>query len=293
MTPLRQRFLDDLRMRNLSPHTQDAYVRVVAQFAKHFHRSPDQLGREHIREYLLHLIRRGRAWDTYNQARCALHFFYRVTLGKDWPLEQVPCAKVPKRLPVVLSRDEVRQFLAAARRPKARAMLLTAYAGGLRASEVVALRAADIDSRRMLIRVRQGKGRKDRYVMLSPVLLEALRAYWVRERPADWLFPGADPTEPVGRATFTRVCIGVGERAGLAKRVTPHTLRHTFATHLLEDGVDIRTIQALLGHRSLRTTALYTFVAPEKVAATKSPLDTLFPTPAPSAEPAPAEGGDA
>ncbi len=293
MTPLRQRFLDDLRMRNLSPHTQDAYVRVVAQFAKHFRRSPDQLGREQIREYLLHLIRRGYAWDTYNQARCALHFFYRVTLGKDWPLEQVPCAKVPKRLPVVLSRDEVRQFFAAARRPKGRTMLMAAYAAGLRASEVVGLRIPDIDSRRMLIRVRRGKGQKDRYVMLSPVLLEALRAYWLRDRPTGWLFPGADPTKPVGRETFTRVCIGVGRHAGLSKRVTPHTLRHTFATHLLEDGVDIRTIQALLGHRSLRTTALYTFVAPEKVAATRSPLDALFPPPAPPADPPPAEGGDA
>lgn len=293
MTPLRQRFLDDLRMRNLSPHTQDAYVRVVAQFAKHFRRSPDQLGREQIREYLLHLIRRGYAWDTYNQARCALHFFYRVTLGKDWPLEQLPCAKVPKRLPVVLSRDEVRQFFAAARRPKGRTMLMAAYAAGLRASEVVGLRAPDIDSRRMLIRVRQGKGQKDRYVMLSSVLLEALRAYWLRDRPTDWLFPGADPTKPVGRETFTRVCIGVGQHAGLSKRVTPHTLRHTFATHLLEDGVDIRTIQALLGHRSLRTTALYTFVAPEKVAATKSPLDALFPPPVSPPESAPAEGGGA
>jgi integrase/recombinase XerD len=288
MTPLRQRFLDDLRMRNLSPHTQDAYVRAVAQFAKHFNRSPDQLGREHIREYLLHLIRRGQAWDTYNQVRCALHFFYRVTLVKDWPLEQLPCARVPKRLPVVLSRDEVRQFFVAARRLKGRAMLMTAYAGGLRASEVVGLRVEDIDSQRMLIRVRQGKGQKDRYVMLSLVLLETLRAYWRKHRPANWLFPGPDPTKPVTRITFTRVCADVGRRAGLAKRVTPHTLRHTFATHLLEDGIDIRTIQILLGHRSLRTTARYTFVAPEKVAATKSPLDALFRAPAPAPDPAPA-----
>lgn len=293
MTPLRQRMLDDMRMRNLSAHTRDAYVRVVVAFAKHFDRSPDQLGREHIREYLLLLIRRGRAWDTYNQARCALHFFYRVTLGKDWPLEQLPCAKVPKRLPVVLGRDEVRRLFAAARRPKGRAMLMTAYAAGLRASEVVGLRVPDIESQRMLIRVRQGKGQKDRYVMLSPVLLEALRAYWRKDRPADWLFPGPDPTRPVGAATFTRVCAGVARRAGLSKRVTPHTLRHTFATHLLEDGVDIRTIQTLLGHRSLRTTAVYTFVAPEKVAATRSPLDALFPAPAPAASTEPTGGGDA
>ena len=292
MTPLRQRLLDDMRMRNLSPHTQAAYVSTVARFAKHFDRPPDQLGREHIREYLLLLIRRGRAWDTYNQARCALHFFYRVTLGKDWPLEQLPCAKVPKRLPVVLSRDEVRQLFTAARRPKGRAMLMTAYAAGLRASEVVGLRVADIESQRMLICVRQGKGQKDRYVMLSPVLLDALRTYWQKDRPADWLFPGPDPTKAVGAVTFTRVCAGVARRAGLSKRVTPHTLRHSFATHLLEDGVDIRTIQTLLGHRSLRTTALYTFVAPEKVAATKSPLDALFPAPATAALPEPTGGGD-
>lgn len=293
MTPLRQRLLDDLRMRNLSPHTRDAYVRAVAQFARHFNRSPDQLGREHVREYLLHLIRLGRAWDTYNQARCALHFFYRVTLGRDWPLEQLPCAKVPKRLPVVLSRDEVRQFFAAARRLKGRAMLMTAYAAGLRASEVVGLRIEDVDSKRMLIRVRQGKGQKDRYVMLSLVLVEALRAYWRKHRPGSWLFPGPDPAKPVGAITFARVCAGVGRRAGLAKRVTPHTLRHTFATHLLEDGVDVRTIQALLGHRSLRTTALYTFVAPEKVAATRSPLDALFAAPATPAPtpPEPSTGG--
>jgi site-specific recombinase XerD len=172
---------------------------------------------------------------------------------------------------------------------------MTSYSAGLRASEVVGLRVEDIDSRRMLIRVRQGKGQKDRYVMLSAVLLEALRAYWQRHRPADWLFPGPDPARPVRAVTFARVCAGVGRRSGLSKHVTPHTLRHTFATHLLEDGVDIRTIQTLLGHRSLRTTALYTFVAPEKVAATKSPLDALFAAPAPPAEtPAgPSTGGDA
>ncbi|HEX4607129.1 MAG TPA: site-specific integrase [Urbifossiella sp.] len=291
MTPLRQRLLDDLRMRNMSVHTQSAYVRAVAQFAKHFNRPPEQLTQEHVREYLLHLIRLGRAWDTYNQARCGLHFFYRVTLGRDWSLGQLPCAKIPKRLPVVLSRDEVRQFFAAARRLKARAMLMTAYAAGLRASEVVGLRVADVDSQRMLILVRQGKGQKDRYVMLSPVLLEAFRAYWRKHRPVDWLFPGPDPTRPVGAITFARVSAGVSARSGLGKRVTPHTLRHTFATHLLEDGVDIRTIQTLLGHRSLRTTALYTYVAPEKVAATRSPLDALFAAPAPEAAPAPPAAG--
>lgn len=288
MTPLRQRLIDDLKMRNRSRHTQNHYTGVVARFARHFGRPPDQLGRGHVREYLLHLIRLGRSWDTYNQARCALHFFFRVTLGRDWPREQLPCARIPKRLPLVLTRDEVRTFLAAARRPKTRAMLMTAYGAGLRAAEVTGLRVADIDSRKMLLHVRQGKGQKDRVVMLSAVLLAELRGYWQRFRPADWLFPGKEPTRPVGALTLTRVCATVARRCGLGKRITPHTLRHSFATHLLEDGVDLRTIQTLLGHRSLRTTALYTYVAPEKVAATTSPLDALFPRPTPE----PVGGGD-
>jgi site-specific recombinase XerD len=288
MTPLRQRMLDDMRMRNLSPHTQDAYVRVVAVFARHFHQSPAQLGREHIREYLLHQIRRKVSWGTYNQIRCALHFFYRVTLGKDWPHEEIPCARAPKRLPLVLSREEIRQFLAAARRIKARAILATAYAAGLRASELTGLKVADIDSQRMLIRVRQGKGQKDRYVMLSPALLTILREYWKAHRPTDWLFPSTRPEQPLSRSAINWICRKVTRRAGLTKRVSPHTLRHTFATHLLESGVDVRTIQALLGHRSLRTTALYTFVSPGLIAATRSPLDALEALLAPQSVDAPA-----
>ncbi len=190
MTPLRQRMLDDMAMRNLAANTQDAYVRVVAAFARHFRQSPDRLGREHVRDYLLHLIRQKAAWSTCNQARCALHFFYRVTLGLDWPQGEIVCAKPPKRLPVILSRDEVRQFLAAIRRIKTRALFATIYATGVRVSELVGLKVADVDSRRMTIRVRQGKGQKDRYVMLSPKLLAILREYWTANRPADWLFPG-------------------------------------------------------------------------------------------------------
>ena len=290
MTPLRQRFLDDLRMRNRSRHTQNHYVGVVSRFARHFGRPPDQLGREHVREFLLHLIRLGRSWDTYNQSRCALHFFFRVTLGRDWPMEQLPCARVPKRLPLVLTRDEVRTLLDAAPRPRERVMLMAAYAAGLRASEVAGLRAGDVDSGRMLLTVRQGKGQRDRVVMLSPVLRDELRAYWTRFRPRDWLFPGPDPLKPLTAMSFTRACVAVARLSGLGKRITPHTLRHSFATHLLEDGVDLRTIQTLLGHRSLRTTALCTYVAPERVAATRSPLDALF-----DARPAdaPTAGGDA
>jgi site-specific recombinase XerD len=267
--------LDDMRMRNLSECTQEVYVRVVAQFARHFGQSPDQLERGHVREYLLHLVRRHVSWSRFNQVRCALHFFYRVTLGKDWPKEEIVCAKTPKRLPVILSRDEVRQLFAARHRLKTRALLLTLYATGLRVSELVHLKVTDIDSRRMVIRVQQGKGQKDRYVMLSAVLLGTLRAYWERYKPTCWLFTGAALDRPLDQASVQFVCRGAARRAGLGKRVSPHTLRHTFATHLLEAGTDLRTIQALLGHRSLRTTALYTYVSPERVAATRSPLDTL------------------
>jgi len=282
--------IDDMRMRNLSTNTQDAYVRVVAAFAKQFHRSPDQLGSDHVREYLLLLIRRKVAWSTYNVARCALHFFYRVTLKMDWSPGEIVCAKPPKRLPVILSRDEVRRLLTAARRIKTRAMLTTLYATGLRVSELVGLKVADIDSQRMVIRVRQGKGQKDRYVMLSERLLAILREYWRARRPTDWLFPGDDPAKPLSRRVVQRNCDAAAGRAGLTKNVSPHALRHAFATHLLEAGTDLRTIQTLLGHQNLRTTALYTYVSPEKVSATKSPFDTLddVPTNAPGR---PADGG--
>jgi integrase/recombinase XerD len=275
MTPLRQRMLDDMRMRNFSPHTQAAYLRAVAGFARHFGRSPDQLDRTHVRQYLLVLIGRRVAWSTYNQVRCALHFFYRVTLQKGWPKEEIVCAKTPKKLPVVFSRAEVAQFLGSIRNRKHHAMCATLYATGLRISELLALQVTDIDSRRMVIRVRQGKGRKDRYVMLSPKLLELLRAYWRAERPQDWLFPGQIPGRPMTMHAFENICRQLSARSGLSKRVTPHRLRHSFATHLLEAGVNIRIIQALLGHRSLRTTALYTYVSPEAATATQSPLDTL------------------
>jgi site-specific recombinase XerD len=198
-----------------------------------------------------------------------------VTLKTDWAPGEIVCAKPPKRLPVILSRDEVRRLLAAAGRVKTRAMLTTLYATGLRVSELVGLRVGDIDSQRMVLRVRQGKGRKDRYVMLSGKLLVVLREYWQAHRPTDWLFPGADPTQPLTRRVVLRHCRVAARRAGLAKMVSPHTLRHAFATHLLEDNVDLRTIQALLGHRSIRTTALYTYVSPEKVRTTRSPFDTL------------------
>lgn len=276
MTPLRQRMLEDMQMRNFSPHTQEAYIRAVAQLALYYKRSPDQLGTEEVRAYLLHLINEHHvAPSTFNQVRCAPRFFYHVTLGRDWALDRIVCQKEEKKLPVVLSRDEVRRLFAAARRIKSRAILMTLYASGLRVSELVGLKVGDIDSQRMAIRVCQGKGKKDRYVMLSPTLLATLRDYWKAYRPSDWLFPGKDPQKQLDRQTVNSICRSAGRRARLARRISPHTLRHTFATHLLEAGTDIRTIQALLGHRSLRTTALYTYVSLDKVAATTSPLDLL------------------
>jgi integrase/recombinase XerD len=276
MTPLRQRMLDDMRLRNLSPHTLEAYLRAVAQLARYYQKSPDQLGTEEVRAYLLHLVNERRVSpSTFNQVRCALRFFYRITLGRTWTLDHIVCQKEEKKLPVILSRQEVQQFFAATRRLKSRAMFMTLYAAGLRVSEVVGLKVGDIDSQRMVIRVRQGKGKKDRYVMLSEKLLAVLRDYWKAHRPTDWLFPGKDPTRQLSRKAVYIACLKLGRRARLSKRVSPHTLRHTFATHLLEAGTDIRTIQALLGHRSLRTTALYTYVSPDKVVATRSPLDLL------------------
>jgi integrase/recombinase XerD len=282
MTPLRQRLLEDLQMRNLSPHTQKAYVRAVAQLALYHHKSPDLLSPEEVRAYLLHLVNDRRiAPGTYNQVLGALRFFYRVTLGQALVMDRIVCQKEARKLPVVLSRQEVQQCFAAARRLKSRVLLMTIYAAGLRVSEVVGLKVSDIDSQRMTLHVRQGKRKKDRYVMLSETLLAELRRYWQAYRPTDWLFPGKKPHKQLERQTVYGICQVVARRARLRKRISPHTLRHTFATHLYEAGTDLRTIQALLGHRSLRTTALYTFVSLDKVAATTSPLDLL---PAPQEE---------
>ncbi len=270
--------LQDMQMRNLSPHTQNAYVRSVAKLAAYFKTPPDQIKPEQVRAFLVHLVEKKVSFSLFNQTRCALVFFYRITLGRDWNFDRFPCQKQPKRLPVVLSQAEIAQFFSAIRRLKYRALFSAVYACGLRVSEVVALRAADIDSKRMVLRVCQGKGKKDRYVMLSPKLLKLLRDYYKAFRPTATLFFGRDKNRPLDRSTVLRACRLFAHRAGLTKRITVHTLRHSFATHLLEAGVDLRTIQALLGHRSLRTTALYTFVSTERVAATPSPLDLLVAT---------------
>ena len=275
MTPLRQRMLQDMQMRNFSCHTLQAYIRAVAKLAAFYKMSPDRLDLEQVRAFLVHLVGQQVSFGLFNQTRAALVFFYRVTLGRDWAFDRIGCQKQPKRLPVVLSQAEMAQFFAATGRLKYRALFMAVYGCGLRVSEVVALRAEDIDSQRMVLRVCQGKGKKDRYVMLSPTLLQVLRDYYKVFRPTSWLFFGQDKERPLDRATVLSACRRIAQRAGLTKHVTVHTLRHSFATHLLEAGVDLRTIQALLGHRSLRTTALYTFVSTERVAATPSPLDLL------------------
>jgi site-specific recombinase XerD len=275
MSPLRQRMLEDMRIRHLSPHTQRAYLAAIIRFAKHFGRSPADLGLEDIRTYQLHLVSCGVGHSTFTIAVSALRFLYTVTLRKEWRVDHIPHARHPQRLPVILSPTEVTQLLAAAPPLKYRTALTIVYAAGLRVSEVVALKVHDMDSQRMVIRVAQGKGRKDRYVMLSPKLLTLLRQYWKAARPTDWLFPSKIPGQPLNVASLQRACQEARQTAGLTKPVTVHTLRHSFATHLLESGTNVRAIQLLLGHRSLATTARYTQVSPQVLGALPSPFDHL------------------
>jgi integrase/recombinase XerD len=276
MNALRQRMLEDMQIRNFAVGTQYAYVHAVAAFSRHFGRSPDQLGPEEIRTYQAYLVREKKtSYGPLNTAVSALRFFYRTTLGKEWRIDLIPYAHREKKLPVVLSPTEVMEFFRAIASLKHRAILMTAYAAGLRVSEVAHLLVTDIDSQRMLIRIRQSKGHKDRYVMLSPRLLELLRAYWKAARPRTWLFPGRGGNDPVSRRGIAWACQQARLASGLSKTVTVRSLRHSFATHLLEAGTNLPTIQLLLGHASLRTTAIYIHVASSTVAATASPLDSL------------------
>ena len=282
MTILRQRMTEDMQVRNLSPHTQASYLQQVSLFARHFRKSPNTLGPEHIRTYQLYLTNEKKlAAASIHIAIAALRFLYKVTLKKEWTFEEVlPLPRKPQKLPVVLSPEEVAHFLGCVDCSKHRVILTACYAAGLRVSESVRLKAGAIDSRRMVIRVEQGKGRKDRYVMLSPRLLEILRSYWSAAHPKEWLFPGAHAGQPITREAVEDACQKAHRFSGLSKPVTPHSLRHAFAVHLLESGTDLRTIQLLLGHRSLATTARYLRIATSKVCATSSPLD-LLPHPVP------------
>jgi integrase/recombinase XerD len=284
MTPLRQRFVDDLRLRNYSPRTVATYVSAVARFARHCGRSPEKLGPEDVRTYQLHLIEQEHAsWSRFNQVVCALRFLFRVTLGRPDVVQMIPFGKRPKTLPAVLSRAEVLRLFAALPDNRYRTLVRLTYACGLRIGEVTRLRLADIDSSRGVLIVRQGKGQKDRLVPLSPALLEELRAYWRRYRPADWLFPGQKPGQPLHTGAFQRRFARIVRPLGFGKGVSMHTLRHSYATHLLEAGVDVVTLQRLLGHRDLSTTARYLHVSTQHLQRTPSPLDTLVATPVPAA----------
>lgn len=287
MTPLRQRMLEDMQVRNLSRHTQASYCQQVSQFARHFGKSPEALGPEDIRAYQVYLTNeRNLAPVSILIAVAAIRFLYKVTLKRNWVFEEViPTCKKPQKLPEILSPEEVVHLLACVPSVKQRAILTTCYAAGLRVSEATHLTAAAIDSQRMVIRVEQGKGQKDRYVMLSPKLLETLRSYWRAAQPKEWLFPGDHPGRPITSSAVELACKLARRSAGITKPVTPHSLRHAFAVHLLESGTDVRTIQLLLGHRSLATTARYLRIATSKVCSTSSPLDLLprliIPTPEP------------
>lgn len=275
ITPLRQRMLDDMQLRNLSSLTRAAYIRAVKNLSLHFHRSPDRLSYEDVRAYLLHLTARGLTAQSVNQIACAIRFFYSVTLGKTDASTHIPLARRPDSLPAVLTQDEVLRFLEAIEGVKYRTVFATIYAAGLRISEAARLQVHDIDSRRMVIHVVQGKGRKDRLVMLSAQLLAMLRDYWKQERPRHWLFPGADAERPVTARSLQRAFRIAAARAGLGSTVSVHTLRHSFATHLLEQGVELRVIQELLGHRQITSTTRYARVATKMIRKIQSPLEAL------------------
>jgi integrase/recombinase XerD len=279
VTPLRQRMIEDMRMRKLSPKTQEAYIRAVRQFAAFLGRSPDAASDEDLRRYQLHLVDHGMSSVSLNASITGLKFFFESTVQRPELVAKMRPVHVERKLPVILSRDEVARLIEATASLKYQAALSVAYGAGLRASEVIALKIGDIDSQRMVLRVERGKGGKDRYAMLSPVLLERLR-HWYRHARAQrkileggWLFPGQNPIDPLGARQLNRVVHAAAAAAGIDKRVSMHTLRHSFATHLLEQKVDIRVIQVLLGHKKLETTALYTQVATEILSQVIGPLE--------------------
>ena len=285
MTDLRQRMIDDMRVRNLAVNTQKSYVLQVAAFAKYFSLSPTELGPEEIRSYQIHLI------DDNNLAPgslcvvvSALRFLYQTTLKKTWTLDEIPAPRKPQKLPIILSQEEVKHFLECVDSPMHYAILSTLYAAGLRVSEACQLKVTNIDRQRMTIRVDQGKGNKDRDTLLSPRLLEILRNCWKLHRSPVWLFPSPVLEQPISRDAVGLACRKAQTRSGLKKPVTPHSMRHAFAVHLLENGTDLRTIQLLLGHRSLSTTACYLKLAVSQVCATTSPFDLLCSPKAPMPE---------
>jgi site-specific recombinase XerD len=270
-----------MQIRNFTANTQAAYLQQIVLLARYYHQSPEALGPQQIQAYQLYLTNERRlAPGSLCTIAAALRFLYHVTLKRDWALDDIPIPKKPLKLPVILSPEEVEHFLECIGSLKHRTLLTVAYAAGLRVSEATHLKVTDIDSQRMVIRVEQGKGQKDRYVMLSPRLLEELRTYWKVARPKLWLFPGDIPGRPITRDAVEQACDKARRLSGIDKPITPHSMRHAFATHLLEAGTDVRRIQLLLGHRSLATTSHYLKVATSSVCATVSPFD-LLPRPEP------------
>ena len=276
MTPLRQRFTEDLQRRNYSPRTISCYVSHVARFALHFGRSPDLLGPEEVRQYQLHLLQRRASWSVYNQSVCALRFLYANTLQRPGVVVMLPYGKKPKALPCVLSHEEVRRFFDAAASPRDRLLFQIAYAAGLRVSEVVRLKLTDIDAQRMTLHIHCAKGRKDRMVPLSPLLLGLLRSYWCDHRPKEWFFPGGTPAGHLSISMAQRAAHRAVLACGITKKASMHTLRHSYATHLLEAGTDLPTLQKLLGHNQISTTLLYTHISQPHLQRACSPLDNLL-----------------
>ena len=275
ISPTLQRMIEDMTARRYKEKVQKDYARHVGRFTAFLGRSPDTATAEEVRLFQVNLAKQNIGVPTINSAIAALRFFFNVTLERPELVRNLTTVHKPRRAPVVLNQEEMVRLIEAAPGLKYKAAFGVAYGAGLRVSEVVALKVSDIDSQRMTLRVEQGKGQRDRYVMLSPQLLEWLRDWWRAARPQGWLFPGMDPINPMTERHFGRVVSAAARQAGIAKRVSPHTLRHSFATHLLEQGVDIRVIQVLLGHAKLETTALYTRVAVNTIRVVASPLDKL------------------
>ncbi|HET9309108.1 MAG TPA: site-specific integrase [Candidatus Sulfotelmatobacter sp.] len=281
MTQLRKMMLEELERRNYAQTTISSYIRTIEDFARYFRRPPDQLNPEHIREYQAYLFREKKlAASTVTQRLAALRFFYTRTIKKAWSVAETPYPKKTRHLPSILSPEEVAHLIDSSQTRFHRVVLMTLYGTGVRRAELTRLQIPDIDSRRMVIHIRGGKGRQDRDVMLSPTLLEALRNYWraLKRKPKDWLFPGGrwhTAHHPITPKVVWNACQGAAQRAGLQNRVHPHTLRHCFATHLLENGADLRTIQLLLGHHDLKETTIYLHLSRRHLNATASPLDSL------------------
>ena len=275
-TPLRQKMINDMKLRRFSKKTQYAYISAVAGLAKFYNLSPDRIDKHRVQAYLLHLMdAEKKSWNTCNIVVSGLRFFYTETLGRDSMYLEIPPRKKNNQLPEILSSREIESLFASTDNPKNKTLLMTTYAAGLRVSEVVKLKITDIDSKRMMIRIEQGKGRKDRYTILSPRLLTELRHYYRKYLPELWLFQGRIPEHYLSVGTAQRIYYRAKEKAGIKKGKGIHILRHCFATHLLEAGVDLRTIQALMGHNSIMTTMVYLQVSRKKLSSTQSPLDLL------------------